>query len=128
MNRFLKFLPLLVAFVLTACGNGLTEVVSQSYDNGQPAVVKYYDKNDQIVREVHYYEDGSVYMEGEMKDDVRNGKWTSYFPDGKVQSTGFFKDDRRTGQSLVYYENGNLWMDGCYRDGARVGLWYYLSG
>ena len=127
MNKIHLFLSLSIVLFLAACGDGLTEKVVESYDNGQPTVVRYYNNDNQCIREVHYYDNGALYMEGEMAGDVRNGKWTSYFPDGKVQSSGYFKDDRRTGQSLVYYENGNLWMDGCYRDGSRIGPWYYYD-
>lgn len=127
MNKLIKFLSLLLLFVLTACGNGLKEEVVSSFDNGQPMIVKYYNAENQCVREVHYYDGGEIFMEGEMKDGVRNGEWISYFPDGKVQSKGFFKDDQRTGKALVYYENGNLWMDGSYQDGEKAGLWIYYD-
>ena len=127
MNKLLKYLPLIMALMFVACDDSLTNKVISSYENGQPTVVRYYDKNDQCVREVHYYDDGSLFMEGEIKDNVRNGEWISYFQDGKVQSTGFFENDKRTGKSLVYYENGNLWMDGSYREGQRIGLWYYFD-
>lgn len=124
---FLKFLPLMSMLVLAACGNGLEEKVVSSYDNGKPAKVRVYNRENQCVREVDYYDNGTVMMEGEMKDGVRNGEWISYFLDGKVQSTGFFENDVRTGKSLVYYENGNLWMDGSYKNGKKSGLWIYYD-
>ena len=127
MRKIHLFLFLSLALFLTACGDGLTEKVVATHENGQPAKVRFYNKDNQCVREVHYYDDGSLYMEGEIKDDVRNGEWTSYFQDGKVQSKGFFENDKRTGHSLVYYENGNLWMDGSYRDGMRIGPWIYYD-
>ena len=127
MNKLRLFFSLFSILVLAACNNNLKEKVIASFENGQPTIVRYYDKNDQCVREVHYYENGALFMEGEMKDDVRNGEWISYFPDGKVQSTGFFENDKRTGKSQVYYENGNLWMDGSYKEGKRVGLWLYYD-
>ena len=123
----LKFLPLMSVLVLAACGNGLEEKVVSSYDNGKPAKVRVYNRENQCVREVDYYDNGTVMMEGEMKDGVRNGEWISYFLDGKVQSTGFFENDVRTGKSLVYYENGNLWMDGSYKNGKKSGLWIYYD-
>ena len=124
---FLKFLPLMSVLVWAACGNGLEEKVVSSYDNGQPAKVRIYNRENQCVREVDYYDNGMVMMEGEMKDGVRNGEWVSYFLDGKVQSSGFFENDVRTGKSLVYYENGNLWMDGSYKNGKKSGLWIYYD-
>jgi antitoxin component YwqK of YwqJK toxin-antitoxin module len=127
MNKLKFFISLCLILVLAACNDKLTERVITSFDNGQPTEVRYYNKNNQCVREVHYYDNGAVYMEGEIKDDVRNGEWTSYFEDGKVQSKGFFENDKRTGKSLVYYENGTLWMDGSYKEGKKVGLWIYYD-
>lgn len=127
MNKLKVLLPIVLAFVLMACGDDLTEKVINTHENGQPAKVFFYDKDNQCVREVDYYEDGTVYMEGEIKNHLRDGEWVSYFPDGKVQSKGFFKDDVRTGKSLVYYENGNLWMDGYYTNGRKTGLWIYYD-
>ena len=127
--RIYRFLIIALLFAFASCGNnnGLTERVISTYDNGNPAKVQFFDKNDQCVHEVNYYDNGALYMEGDMKDGLREGEWVSYFLDGKVQSTGFFEKDLRTGKSLVYHENGNLWMDGYYKDGKQVGLWIYYD-
>ena len=125
MNKILVFLSLV--FVFAACGDGLTEKVITRYENGQPVIVRFYDKEDHCVREVHYYDDGSVYMEGEIQNNLRHGEWTAYFPDGKVQSTGVYKDGLRIGKSLVYYEHGNLWMDGFYNEDHRCGEWIFYD-
>ena len=89
--------------------------------------MRLYNKDNQCVHEVNYYDNGALYMEGDIKDGLREGEWVSYFLDGKVQSTGCFEKDLRTGKSLVYHENGNLWMEGYYKDGKQVGLWVYYD-
>ena len=113
--------------MLVSCGNRLKEKVINTYDNGQASLVRYYDHDDQCVREVEYYEDGVLKMEGEMQDGHREGEWKAYFPDGRPQSIGFFKDGLRTGKATIYYSNGNLWMEGFYKEGKKVGEWTYYD-
>lgn len=118
---------MLLVALLSSCGNQSTEKVMKYYDNNQPAVVRHLDKKGQVVREVEYYEDGIVKMEGGIKNDRREGEWKAYFPDGKVQSVGSFHDGLRTGKSTVYHENGNLYMEGNYKEGSHCGKWTYYD-
>ena len=121
MNRLIGFV--LLFLMLASCGDGQKSKVISSYDNGQPAKVRYYDKGGQCIREVEYHEDGKLYMEGGIKNNLRDGEWTSYFPDGKVQSKGYYENGIRLGKALVYYENGNLWMEGLYSNDKMCGEW-----
>ncbi len=127
MKRFFRFLPLFFAVSLFSCGDGLTEQVVSTFDSGEPAQVRYYDKDNHCVKEVHYFEGGAIFMEGGMDGDKREGAWTSYFDNGKVQSKGFFKDDERDGEALIYHENGNLYIQGAYRNGVKCGEWVYYD-
>lgn len=128
MRKVAAFVSVLLVIMFVSCdNNSMTERVTKTYDNGQPAKVGYFDKNNQCVHEKDYYENGALFMEGDIKDNLREGEWVSYFQDGKIQSKGFFEKDVRTGMSLVYYENGNLWMEGNYREGKRVGQWIYYD-
>lgn len=121
------FYYLVLVLLLASCGDGLTEKVVGTYDNGQPELVRYFNKDNRCVREVYYHENGIKAMEGEMRDNLREGAWTGYFPDGKVQSTGFFEKGVRTGKAMVYHENGNLYMEGAYKDNKQCGLWVYYD-
>lgn len=112
---------------LVGCREKLREEVVTTYENGQPAKVYYYNKENQWVREVDFHENGAVYIEGEIKNDQRTGEWTSYFLDGKVQSKGYYVDGLRTGKALVYHENGQLWMDGSYSNDHQCGEWIYYD-
>lgn len=128
MRKVAVFVSVLLVIMLASCeNNSLTERVTKTYDNGQPAKVRFFDKNNQCVYEKDYYENGALFMEGDIKDDLREGEWTSYFQDGKIQSKGSFEKDIRTGKSLIYYGNGNLWMEGNYKEGRRVGQWIYYD-
>ena len=125
MKNLYKIIPILLLF--SGCGEKLTEKVIKTYENGQPFVVYYYDKNDQLVSGKEFYENGMLRMEGEFADEVRHGNWTAYFPDGKVQSTGVYVNGVRVGPSKVYYENGNLWMDGHYVNDHKCGEWVFYD-
>ena len=127
-RQLLRFLPVILALAFASCDNNkLTEKVVAEFDNGQPSKVQYFDKGNHAVREVDYYEDGTLMMEGGMKDDKRSGEWKAYFPDGKVQSTGFFEDGLRTGKAEVFHESGNLYMEGNYDRGRKVGVWIFYD-
>ena len=121
------WIPVALAMMLFACGNDGRERVMATYDNGQPSVVRYFDHDGQCVREVQYYEDGIVKMEGGIKDNLRDGEWKAYFPDGRLQSEGLFSNNLRTGKAVVYYENGNRYMEGYYKEGRHCGHWIYYD-
>ena len=127
MKRVFRVIPVFLVVLFFSCGDGLTKKVMSSYENGAPARVHVYDKSGNCIKEIDYYETGELMMEGEIRDNLRNGEWTSYFIDGKVQSSGFFKDGKRTGKALVYHENGNLYMDGWYKDDHKCGQWVFYD-
>lgn len=124
MKKLLALLLIVLSF--SAC-HTLTEKVEVKFPNGQPQIVRYYDKSDVVVKEVEYYESGQVRMEGGMKNGKRDGLWTAYFPDGRPQSIGYFEDGMRTGQATVYQENGNLYEEGFYKKGKHCGKWKFYD-
>ena len=127
MKRLFKIFPLMLVIGLVACGDGLTKKVVSTFDSGETAIVRYYDKDNHCVREVQYFEGGAIFMEGGMDGEKREGEWVSYFSNGKVQSKGYFKDDERDGEALIYHENGNLFIKGEYCNGVKCGEWIYYD-
>lgn len=121
------FLIMATVMLLASCLAQLNEKVEMSYPSGKPQVVRCYDKHNQCVKEIEYYESGQVKMEGGMKDGKMEGEWTAYFPDGRVQSKGIFKDGKRTGAATVYFNNGNLMSEGFYTDGKHSGHWKWYD-
>ena len=113
--------------LLASCSAQLTEKVEVSHPNGKPQIVRYYDKQNQCVKETEYYDSGQVKMEGGMKDGKMEGKWKAYFPDGRVQSIGFFSNGLRTGEATVWQENGNLYQEGFYKEGKHCGKWKFYD-
>ena len=121
------FLLLATALILGSCSPRLTEKVEGKHPNGQPQLVRYYDKNDNCVKETEYYETGQVKMEGGMKNGKMEGEWTAYFIDGRVQSHGFFEEGLRTGPAQVFYSNGHKYEEGSYKNGKHCGLWKFYD-
>ena len=105
----------------------LTEKVLERFPNGQPQVVRYFDKNNKCVKETEYYDTGQKRMEGGMKDGKMEGEWTSYFRDGKVQSHGFYKNGERTGYGVVYNPDGSKYQVGYYNHGIHCGKWTFYD-
>ena len=50
MKRILLFLAM--ALIIVSCAPRLTEKVEAKHSNGQPQVVRYYDKSDKCVKEI----------------------------------------------------------------------------
>ena len=113
--------------LLTSCSAQLNEKVEVKFPNGQPKIVRYFDKSDKCVKETEYYESGQVKMEGGMKDGEMEGEWKAYFPDGRVQSIGTFMNGLRTGRATVWQENGNLLQEGFYKEGQHCGKWKFYD-
>jgi antitoxin component YwqK of YwqJK toxin-antitoxin module len=125
MKRILLFLAM--ALIIVSCAPRLTEKVEAKHSNGQPQVVRYYDKSDKCVKEIEYYETGEVKMEGAMKDGKREGTWKAYLRDGRPWSIDEFKNGDLDGSSTVYWENGNLRWEGKYKAGKHVGHWKWYD-
>lgn len=121
------FLLLVTTLIFASCSSQLTKKVEISFPDGEPQIVRYYNRNNQCVKETEYYATGQVKMEGAMKDGKRDGEWNAYFPDGRVQSHGYFKDGKRTGEATVFWQNGNLREEGFYKEGVHCGHWKWYD-
>ena len=121
------FLVLFMALALVSCNVQLTEKVESKYPDGKPKLVRYYDKQDNCVKETEYYDSGEMKMEGRMKDGKREGEWKAYLRDGRPWSIDTFKDGELEGPSTVYWENGNLRWEGNYKAGVHCGHWKFYD-
>lgn len=98
-----------------------------------PKVVYYYqvDENGNItnekVREIYYFPGKKKYVEGNIKNNSRDGQWHSYFPDGKVNSEAFYVQGKEHGVYKVYRENGKLFYVGHYNMGICDGEWRFYD-
>lgn len=125
MRKLILFLVVVMA--LASCAPKLTEKVEVAFPNGQPQIVKKYDKSGNCVYETTYYESGQVRFEGGMKNGKMDGEWFSYFPDGRMQSKGFYENGARMGEGTAWRPNGNLYYEGHYQNGKHCGKWKWYD-
>lgn len=107
--------------------------VVETYQNDNPKIVYFY-KTDELgnpteekTREVYYFEGQKRYMEGDIHQERRNGKWYSYFKNGYVNSEATYIDGKEDGEYTVYYENGNPLYIGYYDKGVCTGTWVFYD-
>lgn len=127
MKRIIFFTALIT--VIAAC-NKEKKVVEKTWKDGSPKVEKFYSGNDtskDLVKEVRYYENKKKQLEGEYKDNKRNGDWVYYFENGNKWSEGAFADGLDEGKRTVYFENGQIRYEGQYQKGKQVGIWKFYS-
>jgi antitoxin component YwqK of YwqJK toxin-antitoxin module len=126
MTRIL-LVTLLIA-IISGCSQ--KEVVEATYENGNPKVVKNYQKrgNDLLlIHEVVYYENKQKKIEGKYKDEQRDGLWRAWYKNGTIWSEGEYKDGKRNGIGFSYHENGKIYIEGKYQDDIRVGAWRFYD-
>jgi antitoxin component YwqK of YwqJK toxin-antitoxin module len=126
MNRILIFIML--AALITACSQ--KKVIESTYENGNPRIVKYYHKKAGeliLEREVVYYDNEQVKIDGGYENEQRNGEWKAWYKNGNLWSTGYYKNGKRNGKGIAYHENGKKYIEGLYRDDLRVGVWQFYD-
>jgi uncharacterized protein len=126
MKHLLSSLLMLAAFI--ACSPELERVVIQTYPNGKVELEHYFlvgNDDSVLVKEVGYYPDGTLRIEGAYKDGKREGKWTYWYANSNKWSEGFYKADIRDGKSTVWHENGLKYYEGIYKAGERTGNWRF---
>ena len=127
MKRIL--LITMIAVIAFACSRQ-KKVVEAKYENGNPMIERYYHKKAgvQILdREVVYYANKQVKMDGEFKDELRDGLWKAWYDNGKPWSEGEYKEGKRNGKGIYYYNNGLKYIEGIYSNDVRVGNWRFYD-
>jgi antitoxin component YwqK of YwqJK toxin-antitoxin module len=127
-TRFLFFA--LIIFVFTACKSKVVQEVIESYPDGSPKVVRFFKEDDKtkvLVKEILYYPNHQKYMEGEYKNDKRDGLWVSWYQNGNKWSEGEFKDGLDEGYRHIFHENGKKQIEGFYTDGKKSGIWKFFD-
>jgi len=143
------YLVLAIALLLYSCKNGKSkvhtlddyastpgQVVQSYYPDSTPCDILFYRLDsvghltDEVIREVHCYDNRNIYMEGGISKEKRDGEWNAYFKDGKMQSEAIYKDGQQVGTEKVYYENGRLMYEAPYENGQLHGTMkeYYQNG
>lgn len=118
----------LLAVIVFGCSE--KKVVVTTYENGSPGIVKYYHKESGeliLDREVVYYSNKQVKMDGEYKDELRHGMWKAWYETGTLWSEGEYKEGKRNGKGIYYHPNGKKYIEGIYSNDVRVGNWRFYD-
>jgi len=73
------------------------------------------------------YANGKIKIEGQKKDNLRDGTWYSYFESGNKWSETNYKNGLKKGASIVNYPNGKIHYKGQYKDDKKSGTWYFYK-
>ncbi len=139
---------LIIAILLFSCqqntnreeGIGYTEFINNKvlvksvvdkYTGGQKRAVVYSieeNVNQEPVKEVHYFENGNIQVEGSLKNGKRHGIWTFYHENGKVWSTGEFDMGKSEGRFEIFDEQGQIKFKHYYENNEIVKEEYFLNG
>jgi hypothetical protein len=76
---------------------------------------------------VEKYDNGIVYMRGNVRGGIRHGQWLTFYSDGKPWSEGTYINGKREGYGVAWYQNGNKHEEGYYKNGRKVGKWKYWN-
>jgi hypothetical protein len=71
------------------------------------------------------YENGVIYMKGEVSGGVRVGEWITFYRSGKEWSRGIYVNGLRQGHGVSYYESGQKSSEGEYKDDKMIGKWQF---
>ena len=128
MKRILIILHLLV--FLFACGSKEIEKVETTFNSGKPKLVVKYklvEGEETRTHEKELYESGKTKMEGAIENGQRTGLWKVYFEDGTLWSEGEYVDGKRNGTAKNYYPNGKLRYEGMFKQDQKIGRWKFYN-
>lgn len=74
---------------------------------------------------IERYDNGVIYMRGDVLGGLRAGEWLTFYKSGKEWSRGTYKDGLRQGYGISYWENGQKSSEGYYKDDKMVGKWKF---
>jgi len=109
----------------------LNKLVIETYPNGQEKSIIFYDKEDNkqtSVKEIHFFEDGTIQVEGTLKNKKRHGIWTFYHKNGKVWSKGEFDMGKSVGVFNIYDEKGQIKIKSYYENNNKIKEDYFING
>lgn len=114
--------------LLAACNK--TTVKKELFEDGSIKSEKTFEKiggEEKLIKEVVYHPNGQKYMEGAYKDNLREGKWTSWYENGTLWSEGEFQAGESHGKTIVFHPNGQLHYEGSFDNGERIGIWTFFD-
>ncbi|MDD3876558.1 MAG: hypothetical protein PHT69_08045 [Bacteroidales bacterium] len=120
-------LLLIFSLFINSCQNTV-EVVEEVYEDNSPKLVRFYDKKtNEVIKEVSYYPDHKIKLEGHYKNSQRDGIWTYYYDNGNKWSEAVYTDGINNGKTTTWYENGKMRYEGQYAEGEKIGNWKFWT-
>ena len=101
--------------------------ILEKHEDGSPKKVKLLNEEGDTVKEIRYYKNGQIEMEGPLKDNRRNGTWKAYYKDGTVWSSSKYNHGKQHGPYATYYPNGHLRYKGQMHMDERTGKWTFYN-
>lgn len=111
-----------------SCAPGLEEVVTETYADGTPKIIKYFEgkgRSKSMVKEAFFYPGGQLRMMGEYKEGAKHGHWVSYYNNGNKWSEGYYNEGINDGKTTTWHENGQKYYEGAFKAGERAGIWKF---
>lgn len=71
------------------------------------------------------YDNGVIYMKGDVSGGLRVGEWITFYKSGKEWSKGFYKAGMREGYGVSLWENGQKSSEGYYKNDRMTGKWKF---
>ncbi|MBC8397073.1 MAG: hypothetical protein H8E16_08240 [Flavobacteriales bacterium] len=111
----------------------MNQTTKEHYDNGQlKSEMKF--KSGELASAKLYHENGQLSLEGDYRDNMRNGLWMQYDNEGQLEAKLMFRDNLFYGRIEWYYKNGQLkelgyWAgrgSDSYRDNDHK--WWFADG
>lgn len=126
-----KIVFFLVIVLLASCGTKLEEKIIETYPDGKTKRAQYFTtgaENNYMAKEVFYYENGQIKMEGWYNAaHLKHGKWIYWREDGKKWSEGEFFEGKDDGWRRTWHENGQKHYEGRFDKGKRIGVWKFYD-
>ncbi|MCF6169500.1 MAG: hypothetical protein L3J66_00795 [Bacteroidales bacterium] len=133
----------MIAVLFTACNTeggkspqketsvlGDNEVVMSTFANGVAQVTWEYGNVDGKrvpVYQREYNEDGTLFKEGPLKNQRRDGAWKSYYRDGTLWSERIYKNGLVNGKTVTYFSNGKKRYEGYFTNSSKSGTWKFWN-
>lgn len=123
-----KYLLLYLLFIISiSCTEAEYEKISATYPDGSAKTKLYYKDAEmtQLLREVHFYDNEIMKMEGFWEDGEKTGHWKYWFQNGTLWTEAHYESGKENGLKTVYYKNGQKYYEGKMVDGERNGMWKF---
>ena len=129
-NTMIRILFIFLLALMIGCKpKAPHENVESTYPDGSAQLIRFYKNEamEELVKEVHYFENGVKRMEGGYKNGERHGEWTAWYENGNIWSRGHFNLGVENGLKTVWHENGEKYYEGEVVDGQRTGIWKFWN-